>query len=505
MKRIMRLFSILLIAISASAKDLNVAIYLNQFLNPSGETYVETYFSLDPRSVVLVENEKGNFQGAIEILLTFEKDSQIVAFDKILLTSPEIADSNQFMPYSVQQSRIKLDQGEYTMKVQLADVTKPNEPVSLQQDIKVEISRSEIQTSSILLLDSYKQSDQTSVVGKWGYELVPIVPVGTYYIPDHIENLPFYCEIFNTDTVIGENEPYLIKYYLYDNMRQSEFKQYSGFQRASGSVVNPVLNTFNIKSLPSGYYDLVLEVVDKSNTKLAENRVSFYRKNLSADMNAFDMEQVLLENTFVEGISNMDSLYFYIDCLYPISNSSERRIEQNLLAAPEIEKMQKFFLAFWNKRSPTDPQGVWQQYMKQVGRAQDQFGSKSIPGYKTDMGRVYLQYGQPSTVERSPRNANNYPWEMWQYDQLETEEVPRQFNRIFVFVDQTLTGRSYYLIHSNAISEIQDHKWKMALRRQTSRGYDIDDTSGQNDRNQYGDKVDNNFIIGDHRFWYDRD
>ena len=504
MKRILKLFTLLLFTFSTSAKDLNVAIFLNQFLNTNGETYVETYFSLDPRSVVLVETDKGTFQGAIEITLTFETDSQIVAFDKLLLTSPEIADSNQFMPYSVQQSRLKLDRGEYTMKVQLADVTKPDEPVSLEEDIRVEISRTDIQTSSILLLDSYKQSDQSSVVGKWGYELVPIVPVGTYFIPDNIENLPFYCEVFNTDTVLGDNEPYLIKYYLYDNMRQTEFQQFSGFQRASGSVVNPVLNTFNIKSLPSGYYDLVLEVVDKNNTKLADNRVSFYRKNLAADMNAFDMEQVLLENTFVEGISNLDSMFFYIDCLYPISNSSERRIEQNLLASPDIEKMQKFFLTYWNRRSPTNPQGVWTNYRKQVAHVQDQFGTHALPGYKTDMGRVFLQYGRPSTIERSPRNGYNYPWQMWQYDQLLTEDIPRQTNRIFVFVDQTLTGRSYTLIHSNAISEIQDYKWKYQLQRNTNRGNDVDDTSTQNGRNPYGDKVDNNFIIGDQRFWYDR-
>ena len=504
MKRIFALLIAGCLAQISVGKQLNVAIYFNQFLNPAGETYVETYFSLDPRSVVLQQNENGNWQGGIEILLTFEQEEKIVAYDKLKLNSTEIADSTAFMPYSIQQSRLKLAPGSYQMKIELVDKAASEEPIVMENEVSVAIDRNEVSASSILLLDSYHQSSEESVVGKWGYELVPIVPVGTYYISDNVQNLPFYCEVFNTDIAFGDNEPFLIKYYLFDNLKETPLKRYSGFQRASGAIVNPILNTFNIKNLPSGYYNLVIEVVDAKNQLTSKKEVSFYRRNIEADLNSLDLEKIVLENSFVEGLDNLDSMHFFIDCLYPVSNQSERRIEENLLSSMNLTQMQRFFLAFWTKRNPTAAKQEWLAYRKEVDYADEQFGSNTVPGYKTDMGRVLLQYGKPSIIERSPRNAYNYPWQMWQYDVLSAADVPVQNNRVFVFVDQTLSGRNYTLIHSSAISEIQDYKWKYQVQRNTNRGYDVDDASGQNSMNSMGDKVDNNFIIGDHRFWYDR-
>jgi hypothetical protein len=75
---------------------------------------------------------------------------------------------------------------------------------------------------------------------------------------------------------------------------------------------------------------------------------------------------------------------------------------------------------------------------------------------------------------------------------------------MFVFADQALAGRTYVLIHSTGIGEVQDFKWQFALNRNTNRGQNVDATSSPQARDDFGYRVNNNFIIGDHRYWGDR-
>ncbi len=490
--------------IGATAKQIKVALFYNQYLDPSGKPYIETYFSLDPQSVILKQNAEGMYQGGVEILLLFKQDSIIKGYDKLQLMGTAMSDTNERYPFSVQQSRIKLAPGAYTMQVEIIDMYAPDDSIVFKHDFDVVLNREEADISNIMLLDSYKASTEESVVSKWGYELVPIVPVGTYFIPEQFSTLPFYCEVINTDKELGENEPFLIKYYLVDNLRNQVMNRYAGFQRASGSVVNPVLSTFNVSNLPSGYYNLNVEVISKDNELLQKQEVSFYRSNPEADQKEYNLADVQLDNSFVAALNNIDTMTYYVDCLFPISTEAERRVAQNVMEAKDVDRMQRFFLAFWNKRNPATPEEEWRNYFYHVKIANKQFGSTSYPGYRTDMGRVYLQYGLPSTIERSEHDPSNYPWQMWQYDALESASTPRQNNQIFVFVDQTLAGRNYTLIHSTAINEVKDRKWQYALNRNTNRGRNVDDSSSQFDRDDFGYRVNNNFIIGDQRFWDER-
>lgn len=490
--------------LAATAKQVKVALFYNQYLDPSGKPYIETYFSLDPHSVILKKNVDGMFQGGVEVLLLFKQDSVIKGYDKLQLLSTAMSDTTKRYPFSVQQSRIKLAPGNYTMQVEIIDMYAPNDSITFKHDFEVELNREEADISNIMLLDSYKTSTDENVLSKWGYELVPIVPVGTYFIPEQYSTLPFYCEVINTDKEVGENEPFLIKYYLVDNLRNQVMNRYAGFQRASGSVVNPVLSTFNVSNLASGYYNLNVEVISKDNELLQKQEVSFYRSNPAADQKEYNLADVQLNNSFVAALNNIDTMTYYVDCLFPISTEAERRVAQNVMDAKDIDRMQRFFLAFWNKRNPASAEEEWRKYFYQVKIANKQFGSTSYPGYRTEMGRVYLQYGLPTTIERSEHDPSNYPWQMWQYDVLESASTPRQNNQIFVFVDQTLAGRNYTLIHSTAINEVKDRKWQFALNRNTNRGRNVDDSSMQSGRDDFGYRVNNNFIIGDQRFWDER-
>ena len=139
MKKLFVVFTLLFAANLLTAKQLNVAIFYNQYLNVNGQSYIETYFSLDPRSVTLKLDQNNMWQGGLEILITIEKENEIVAYDKVKLNATGSSDTISSIPYTVQQSRVKLDAGTYLMKIELTDINSTEEPIVLAQQIEVQL------------------------------------------------------------------------------------------------------------------------------------------------------------------------------------------------------------------------------------------------------------------------------------------------------------------------------------------------------------------------------
>jgi hypothetical protein len=87
------------------------------------------------------------------------------------------------------------------------------------------------------------------------------------------------------------------------------------------------------------------------------------------------------------------------------------------------------------------------------------FGTPSRPGYKTDRGRVYLQYGAPYDIVTSVNEPGAYPYEIWFYTTL----PDKQTNIGFAFYEPSLASNDYILLHSNARGELHDMRWKVKL------------------------------------------
>jgi GWxTD domain-containing protein len=100
---------------------------------------------------------------------------------------------------------------------------------------------------------------------------------------------------------------------------------------------------------------------------------------------------------------------------------------------------QKRFLDFWKKKdlSPnTKRNEAMQQYYRRLLIANKLFSNAYTPGWRTDMGMVFIIFGDPSNVDRHPYEMDSKPYEVWDYYEI---------NRQFVFVDNTGFG-DYRLI-----------------------------------------------------------
>ncbi|MCW8824752.1 MAG: GWxTD domain-containing protein, partial [Ignavibacteriaceae bacterium] len=76
-------------------------------------------------------------------------------------------------------------------------------------------------------------------------------------------------------------------------------------------------------------------------------------------------------------------------------------------------------------------------------------------GWKTDRGRVFLVYGEPSEIDRHPNETDTRPYVIWIYESIEG-------GVLFVFGD--LTGFSdYQLLHSTKRGELRDDSWRRRI------------------------------------------
>jgi GWxTD domain-containing protein len=111
-----------------------------------------------------------------------------------------------------------------------------------------------------------------------------------------------------------------------------------------------------------------------------------------------------------------------------------------------------FIEQFWLRRDPTPgtPQNEFRdEHYRRIAYANDRFGDKKLPGWKTDRGRIYITYGPPDEIESHPSGGtytrppeqgggqtNTYPFEQWMYRYI--EGIGK--NVILEFLDKTMSG-----------------------------------------------------------------
>ncbi len=115
------------------------------------------------------------------------------------------------------------------------------------------------------------------------------------------------------------------------------------------------------------------------------------------------------------------------------------------------EEREQFVENFWLRRDPTpdtEENEFREEHYRRIAYANDRFAS-GIPGWKTDRGRIYIEYGPPDEIESHPSGGtyerpyeegggttSTYPFEQWRYRYIEGIGN----NIIIEFVDTTQSG-----------------------------------------------------------------
>ena len=129
-----------------------------------------------------------------------------------------------------------------------------------------------------------------------------------------------------------------------------------------------------------------------------------------------------------------------------ISREEKDRFEE--LTATE-DKL-GFMESFWKRRdmSPETPENeARKEHQRRFAHATQHYGA-GTPGWATDMGKIYILLGPPSSINRNPagRTAFERPSEVWTYNNAPSPRLPASFD--IGFVDFTATGR-YEIVNAS--------------------------------------------------------
>jgi len=472
------------------SKNLSVFMDYATF-NAAGQSpYLEAFFSVVGSSLIWEKSEESaQFNAAVEVLISISEEDSVIYMDRYKLNGPSITDTTGDINNFIDIQRIPLKNGSYNVYIEVSDAANPMSSLSSSIPVVIDYQNSQAKFSDIQFVERYSKATQPSVLTKSGFDLIPLLPFYSYYYPGTVSQMNFYAELYNMDQKIGANEPYLVQYYIESEATKELVPKFAGFERKTASPAEPVLRSFNLANLANGRYRLVLEARDKENQIIARNSIAFVRENPDLEINIEDNLMVNIENTFINQITNEDTLKTYIDYLYPISDRLERRVAGETIKRGDIAEMQRFFFSFWSNRDKYNPESVWDVYHDEVKLVNKLYSTRIRKGYNTDRGRVHLQYGIPDDRDGRPFEPGAYPYEIWMYYTLEQNN---QRNIIFVFMNRDLSTNDFELIHSDALGEINDPNWQMQIvqRDVATRNMDITDAP-----DRWGSSIQNNIII----------
>lgn len=479
MKKSILLISLIIFVIAGlGAKNIQAYLSYASFHSPADGPYLETYLSIYAKSIVFVKNTNGKFQGAVGVTMIFKQGKEIRNFKKYELKSPEIDDTTKLDFSFIDEQRILLPNGEYNYEFQIADNNTKAQPTQIVETLKIDYPPDKLNISGIQLIESYKKADSPGILTKSGYDIVPYI---YNFYPKNMNKLAFYAEIYNADKVLGPEGKYLLSYYIQSNETRSTLTDYVKNRKEMAKPVGLVFDEFDISKLPSGNYNLNIEIHNQLNEIIASNSLFFQRSNPDIHMDIKDIAALEVAGTFAGKITNRDTLAEFIRSTTPISSEMEKAFIRNQLKTMDLLSMQQYFLNFWEKRDNLNPERAWLAYNEQVKIVDASFKNPNRKGYDTDRGRIYLRYGAPNTITDEPFDASGSgmyingsnvgdgyesapPYQIWHYYVL----TKTQRDKKFVFANSHLAAGDYTLVHSNVQGEINNPNWQAELNRNTS-------------------------------------
>lgn len=417
-----------------------------QFGYDSSSNYVEFYYSFNQNLMKIVTlDSTQTVEGVLKISIqdTVSKEKVV---DKEWKISHQVSDVEG--NYLIGVIGFLIPEGIYKCEISGRDFydsqnqREYTEYFNCERFISENISISDIQLSSRIIQDS---PNKESIFYKNSLEVFP-----------------------NPSTLFGENQPVVFYYaelYKLLSSTGSEFlKMLLNVFNSKGQVVytkskslsrnydtRAEVGSILINKYPTDTYTLVIALIDSVLNYGVSSSKKFYVYNPS----------VVTEDTVVSQVSGVWASEFGVmsdeelDDLFDKSKYIASSVElDKYKKITSTEGKREFLYNFWKDRDTdlsTPDNEYYRLYLKRINLSNQRYSTITRAGWKSDRGRVYIIYGEPSEIERYPNQVDTKPYEIWYYNELEG-------GVIFVFGD--LTGFSdYTLLHSTLRGELRDDNW----------------------------------------------
>ncbi|MCD6204793.1 MAG: GWxTD domain-containing protein [Candidatus Marinimicrobia bacterium] len=433
----------LTIATLAADFDLDYAVFRGDESNDIVEVYL-----MIPRNLFQFVPDDEGFRSNALVRVAFTSDDSVRQMKEWSFTDwtddLQKISASQKIPDIV---TLTVPKGNYRI---IAIVIDLNTKKSFRQETDVDVrdfASNKLEMSDIQLSGQVSPTkDQNKFSKYFNYD---IIPNASNVYGEHNAKVWAFCEIYNLKTGEGQQDVYQVQYAITDiNGGIVQLNDWINKKKPGTSAVE--IKGVDITDIHSGLYQFQITVRDENaNEEIVGSKRFYIAKN---DQDKFTAQSIKEVNLSSLSESELDALF---DPLKYFANDKERR----MFRKSNVDGKRTIIANFWETRDPdpsTPLNEAEYQYQQRKAYADLHFSSQQKEGWRTDRGRIYMIYGEPSEIERFPSSLETKPYQIWHYYEIEG-------GIYFVFVDKTGFGM-LELVHSTARNELQDENWRRWIR-----------------------------------------
>ncbi|HVP37182.1 MAG TPA: GWxTD domain-containing protein [Terriglobales bacterium] len=430
--------------------DLDYAVF--KYLPDINKSYLEIYYTLEQKELEYIQQPKG-FGAVVSLELDLKDQEGGTVKEKSWQIGNRVEDTAKVLSSDAQLIDAlgdTLSAGTYSLELKATDVNSKLVGTKKTQLLIPDFKGDSLQLSDIqLALDS--KEDTTEVkFNKSGMKVLPnprreyLSKSGLLYLYAEVYNLKFDPE--------SKKKGYSLNFSILDSTGSNP-KDYGSMVHPKPGNTSVVISALNVSSLQPGSHLLQVSVKDLASGEEIKKTKSF-------QVLASPVLEVKEEPKTEEEAKNLRKMLTYI------ATKDELRMYDQL----NLSGKRQFMTEFWKKKDtdPSTPENEfkiefnrrWEEAQRRYSTTQGGKDPWKQDGWKTDMGRVYIVYGEPDNIERFPLSMSEKAWEKWYYDNI-------QGGVYFIFVDEQGYG-VYRLMHSTAKGEVYDPSWEDRLNTQSS-------------------------------------
>lgn len=421
---------------ASSTGDIHFYVDYAGFMGNDGKTYEEIYLMLYADQLSYTWRDQQQI-ASYEVTILLEQPGTSTTVEKSWTTDAAIAhDSTDLKKLAIYDLWAgELPPGNYRLQVHVADLNAAKVGHAELSMIVAEFKDGALSASQIEFA-VHAEAVKTNKHFVKGHRTIIPNPARRYGLLN--STLYLYYELYNLSRDIGN------KLTVAYSIRQQDGGIVKSFPKKETSIPGSnasILHGFDVSQVPSGIYELVVQIADTDGDTLLQ----FSRDFEIIQLDYFDSQPTLTaENAKRAG-----------KMLKHLASSDQYQLYQKLNLAGKAQ----FLVRFWRDRDPT-PETVENEFLQQVHKrftyANEHFGWGKTEGWESDRGRVLIQNGMPDEIERHANEADSNPYEVWIYHQ------DRSYH--FVFGELRSGGR-YALLHSNKEDEVHNPHWTELLKR----------------------------------------
>ncbi len=425
-----------------------------QFGYDTASNYVEFYYSFNEASLkVNSENSHAKIEGLLKIFIKDDIKGDTIVFNQWKLKHDILDTSTINSQILVGTLGFIVPKGSFTCEITGSDMHNPDKFRQIKENIKVvpymhhSMSISDIQLASKMIQGSENTS---SIFYKNTYEVIPI-PNVVFGISQPA--LFFYLEVYNLQSDSIKSEQLKMSQMIYDSKGKLVKEKSKYLSRTSNTRVE--VGSHILSNYPTDSYTLVIALIDSVGNTGVSSAKKFFVYN--PDVQVTDTFEVSTTAVLSSSFGSMSEEE--LDDLFDKSEYLATKTEiDKYEKLSNVEGKREYMFDFWKAKDESEnlnKNEFYRNYMQRVQICNERYTSMGKQGWKTDRGRVFLLYGEPTEIERYPNQLETRPYEIWQYTEIEGGVY-------FVFAD--LTGFSdYTILHSTKRGELRDDNWQRRI------------------------------------------